>query len=67
MSRPSIDITGELFCRLTAIENIGANKFGHAYWKCKCACGNDHSATANNLKMGLVRSCGCLRRSPKKF
>lgn len=59
MGRPPVDLTGQRFGRLIATENIGA-KNGHALWLCKCDCGNEHIATANNLKGGHVSSCGCL-------
>jgi len=65
MSRPAENLTGRKFGQLTALERIGANKHGHAFWLCECDCGKQHKVTANNLKMGLVSSCGCSRRMPR--
>lgn len=33
-----------------------------ARWKCVCDCGLTVIATANNLRNGNTKSCGCLRR-----
>lgn len=30
---------------------------------CDCLCGNNTIVRANNLKMGVTKSCGCLRKS----
>lgn len=33
---------------------------GRAYWKCVCKCGNIKVASANSLRTGGIKSCGCL-------
>ena len=40
MTKP-LDITGQRFGRLTAIERVGHNNNGHSLWKCLCDCGNE--------------------------
>lgn len=53
-----IDLTGKRFGRLTVIE-LFDRKNGLVRWKCKCDCGNETVAFANNLKRGHTTSCGC--------
>lgn len=57
------DLTGEIFGRLTVI-GFDHKANGHKYYKCKCECGNEHIASACNLKSGMIKSCGCLKREP---
>jgi hypothetical protein len=55
-----IDITGQVFGRLTVIGFAGtANR--RALWLCRCECGNEHNAQGKLLRDGKVKSCGCLR------
>lgn len=56
-----IDLTGQRFGRLTAINHIGTIA-GHALWFCVCDCGNQTEVSANSLRSGKTSSCGCLRR-----
>ncbi len=65
MTPPREDLTNRRFGRLTAKESVGANKHGQLRWRCVCDCGKSSVVTANNLKMSLVASCGCSRRSPR--
>jgi hypothetical protein len=57
----AIDITGQRFGRLIAIECVGSNKFGKRIWRCICDCGRDTIACTAELKREIVSSCGCLR------
>lgn len=52
-----IDLKGQKFSRLTAIEYIGSGT-----WRCKCDCGNYTNATTGNLRSGHTKSCGCLNK-----
>lgn len=40
---------------------------GCVVWKCKCDCGNIKEVLADELKKGLVKSCGCLRDEKRKL
>ena len=51
-----IDITGQHFGKLTALEYIGNSK-----WKCQCDCGSMCITTTTHLTSGHTTSCGCLR------
>ena len=53
-----IDITGDRYGKLTAIEFIPAEK----RWKCKCDCGNYVNVNKASLRKGTCKSCGCLAK-----
>lgn len=56
------DIRGERFGRLVAIDPTDdRDTAGSVMWRCKCDCGREHLASVRLLKLGKVRSCGCLR------
>lgn len=55
------DQTGKVYGRLTVIEYAGRTEDRAALWRCQCECGNTHVARYKSLKMGLTKSCGCLR------
>lgn len=57
---------GERFGRLTIIREVEPKKYGKRgnirQFLCKCDCGNETIVGMNNLRNGVTRSCGCLRR-----
>lgn len=55
-----VDIRGQRFGRLVAIEPIHDRKV--LKWICRCDCGNSTITTYSKLKSGRTRSCGCLQR-----
>lgn len=57
-----IDITGQKFGRLTAIEHAGRNKNRNTLWLCKCECGNECKVEAYRLRNGHTKSCGCITK-----
>lgn len=65
MSRNPVDIKGQRFGRLVALECMGVLPYyadHHAMWKCRCDCGNEVIIKGCDLRRGISRSCGCLRR-----
>ena len=56
------DLTGRKFGKLTVIERAEKLKNSFIVWKCKCDCGGTIYASTRDLKQGLVKSCGCLRK-----
>lgn len=52
-----IDITGQKFGHLVALERVFVNN--HAMWNCKCDCGATKIVPTNNLTAGYVTTCGC--------
>lgn len=65
-----IDISGQRFGRLVAIEHAGrvVNRSGFrtTLWKCKCDCGKETIVRYPLLVSGNTRSCGCLERENKE-
>jgi hypothetical protein len=49
-----VDITGNVYERLTVLEYIGDTKY-----RCQCSCGTVKDFYTQNLKRGLSKSCGC--------
>jgi len=60
---PAIDMTGTRAGRLMVTRRIGS-QFRKALWECVCDCGNVIAATGINLRLGRIKSCGCLKSSP---
>lgn len=54
-----IDLTGQVFSRLTVISYAGKRK-GAAFWNCLCECGTNRVVASSGLRSGNSRSCGCL-------
>jgi hypothetical protein len=55
-----VDISGQTFGRLTAIE-IAGRKYKTTLWRCRCSCGNETIVFVAYLRSGHTKSCGCLR------
>lgn len=60
--KPSKDLTGEQFGRLTVIKREFSPKGTNSKWLCKCECGNETIVSSKNLLNNLTRSCGCYQR-----
>ena len=56
-----IDLTGQIFGRLTVIQQGGFDKYRNALWLCKCTCGTEKIIVGTSLRSGNTNSCGCLR------
>lgn len=54
------NLIGKRFGKLTVIEFLKTDKQRRAIWKCKCDCGNYHTASSRHLIGNHVKSCGCL-------
>lgn len=54
-----MQLSGQRFGKLLVIEQAG-HRGASLLWKCKCDCSQEAFATTNTLRMGKVRSCGCL-------
>lgn len=59
--RPRLELAGQKFGRLTAIERAPSNKQGNSQWLCQCECGKLVVVNSQKLKSGHTQSCGCLR------
>lgn len=56
-----LELAGQRFGRLTCLRPDG-RRSRYVLWFCRCDCGTSLLATANHLRSGSTRSCGCLRR-----
>lgn len=56
-----IEITGQKFGRLTALQYVGSHRTEGPIYQCECECGTLGDATSFNLRRGLKKSCGCLQ------
>jgi len=56
------DLTGQVFGRLTVLEDVGRNKHRRVIWRCLCSCGNIVDVRSSDLQRGHTQSCGCLRK-----
>ena len=61
------DIAGQRFGKLTVTEHVGTTNDRKALWSCKCDCGNTAVVRGSQLRSGLIRSCGCLRKQRRKW
>lgn len=57
-----IDLSGQVFARLTVLEFAGKNERGEALWLCGCGCGGKVTAPSGSLRSGNTKSCGCLKK-----
>ena len=57
-----IDLTGQVFGRLTVVGRAGSDKHGKPVWLCRCTCGVETTVKGLGLRRGGSRSCGCLQR-----
>ena len=57
----TIDLTNQIFERLTVVAQDKSDSHGHTKWACVCACGRETKAFRNSLVKGQTKSCGCLR------
>lgn len=55
-----MDISGQRFGRLIALEPTEKHLCNSVIWKCRCDCGKTAEVAAINLRNGSTKSCGCL-------
>lgn len=53
-----LDLTGQVFGKLTALRREGSDKRKQALWVCQCICGRHHKVAAKELRSGNTKSCG---------
>lgn len=59
MARQSVDITGQKFGMLTAV-NYDHSEYGKGpYWLFRCNCGCERILRKSDVVSGYVKSCGC--------
>lgn len=55
-----VDRTGQIFGKLTVLEQAGRDKLKKVLWRCLCKCGNETVVVAGSLVTGNTTSCGCV-------
>jgi len=56
------DLQGRIFGELKVLNRSKkTNAHGEVYWTCRCVCGKEKAITANGLRSGYHKSCGCRR------
>ena len=58
---PRMDLTGQKFGKLTALEVVGRDG-PFAAWHCACECGTECVVRSRHLVSGHTKSCGCLHK-----
>lgn len=61
-----LELTGQRFGMLVALQRSGKSSSGDNLWLCQCDCGKQCSPAASSLSRGATKSCGC-NRTPKKL
>ena len=56
-----IDLTGQVFGKLTVVSRVENSKNNKVQYLCRCACGSEKIILSNSLLSMRTRSCGCLR------
>lgn len=56
-----ISLVGNRYGKLTVLERVENNHFGHVCYRCKCDCGGETIVDAANLRNGNTNSCGCIK------
>lgn len=57
-----IDLTGQVFGRLTVLERVNLPTKNYAVWLCKCSCGKVKKVRSCHLRNGVIFSCGCYHK-----
>jgi hypothetical protein len=55
-----IDRTGQVFGKLTVLEQAGRDKLKKVLWRCGCECGGETVVVSGSLVTGNTTSCGCV-------
>jgi hypothetical protein len=60
IERLSLDLSGQRFGRLVALERAG-KKGGRCLWLCRCDCTEMINVSTGDLRSGHTQSCGCFQ------
>lgn len=62
----AMNIAGQRFGRLVAIEDSGNKPGAGRSWRCRCDCGNETIVPVRILRFGDTRSCGCFDKERRQ-
>jgi hypothetical protein len=57
-----LELTGQVFGRLTVIGFSHIGSSGASYWHCQCECGQHRIIYCSSLTRNVSTSCGCLNK-----
>ena len=57
-----IDLSGQIFARLTVMGRSDIHRASGVLWKCSCSCGGVAVVDSLKLRTGHTTSCGCHQR-----
>lgn len=60
VSSEKIDIAGQRFSKLVAIEPTSRTSGGEYIWLFRCDCGNEKEIIGRSVRNGKTKSCGCI-------
>ncbi len=61
------NIIGNKYGKLTVIKELEErDKYNQRIYLCKCDCGNEKIVRRTNLITGHTKSCGCIKKRPRK-
>jgi hypothetical protein len=55
-----INRVGQVFGKLTVLEQAGRNRLKKVLWRCQCECGKEAVVVSGSLVTGNTTSCGCI-------
>jgi hypothetical protein len=58
-----VNRTGQVFGKLTVLEQAGRDKLKKILWRCKCECGSETVVVSGSLVTGNTTSCGCVLKA----
>lgn len=58
-----VDRTGQIFGKLTVLEEAGRDRLKKVMWRCKCECGKETIVVSGSLVTGNTTSCGCVLKA----
>jgi hypothetical protein len=60
-----LDLTGQIYGRLTVIKQAPNNARGRKAWECLCSCKKIKIVAQEDLRDGSTKSCGCLNNDQR--
>lgn len=60
MASVAMNLAGQRFGKLVAVERVGSSRYG-AIWRCTCDCGGTVERAAALLRSKRAQACGCMR------
>ena len=57
-----INEIGNVYGKLTVIEEAGIDKTGHKKWRCQCECGKIIEVRGSRLRNNEKQDCGCVKK-----